>query len=146
MIIGLPDLSLSHWQPFAEQAIITIYGLAEQPDTLCEQLLHQLSTASGLDVSFNPIATSSQSIFIALYIVLLIRMCIADHEEAGLEEVELQVQSLVLARLLGCVGYVAQQQLVHLEVTVTKELKRQRQEEQEKKTPRKRAANHKKVL
>ena len=59
---------------------------------------------------------------------------------------ELQVQSLVLARLLGCVGYVAQQQLVHLEVTVTKELKGQRQEEQEKKTPRKRAASHKKVL
>jgi len=47
--------------------------------------------------------------------------------------------------LLGCVGYVAQQQLVHLEVIVIKELKRQRQEEQEPKTPRKRAANHKKV-
>ena len=51
----------------------------------------------------------------------------------------------MLARLLGCVGCVAQRQLVHLEVTVIKELKKQRHEEQEKKTPRKRAANHKKV-
>jgi len=63
MMIGLPDLSLSHWQPFAEQTIVTIYGLAEQPDTLCEQLLQQLSAASSLDGSFNPIATSSQGIF-----------------------------------------------------------------------------------
>lgn len=63
----------------------------------------------------------------------------------GLEDVELQVESLVLARLLSCVGNVAQQQLVHLEVTVSKELKRQRQEEQERKSPRKRGDNHKKV-
>lgn len=54
------DLSLSHWQPLAEQAVITIYGLAEQPDILCEQLLQQLLTASGLDISFNPMITSSQ--------------------------------------------------------------------------------------
>lgn len=60
----------------------------------------------------------------------------------GLEEAELQVQSLVLARLLGCVGNVAQQQLVHLEVTVSKELKKQRQDE---KSSRKKTANNKKV-
>lgn len=59
---GLPDLSLTHWQTLAEQSIITIYGLAEQPDMLCEQLLLQLLTASGLDDSFNPLATSSQGI------------------------------------------------------------------------------------
>ena len=74
----------------------------------------------------------------------LIDLFTADEEGAGLEEVELQVQSVVLARLLGCVSNVAQQQLVLMEVTVTKELKRQRQEEQEK-TSRKRTANHKKV-
>ena len=70
---------------------------------------------------------------------------ITDQEGVGLEEtVELQVQSLVLARLLGCVGNVAQQQLVHMEVCVSKELKKRRQEE-DKRSPRKRAANHKKV-
>lgn len=129
--IGLPDLSLSHWLPLAEQAIITIYGLAEQPDILCGQLLQQLLSASGLDVPFNPIATSSQGT--------------PGREGLGLEEVELQVESLVLARLLSCVGNVAQQQLVHLEVTVNKELKRQRQDEQERKSSRKRGDNQKKV-
>ena len=68
---GLSDLSLTHWQPLAEQAIITIYGLAEQPDTLCEQLLLQLLTASDLDVSFNPLATSSQGICCYFIIPLL---------------------------------------------------------------------------
>lgn len=72
---GLPDLSLSHWQPLAEQAIITIYGLAEQPDVICEQLLQQLLTASGLDVvSFNPITISSQGICLC-HVWLLLVMC-----------------------------------------------------------------------
>jgi len=57
----LTDVSLSHWQPLAEQAIFTIYGLAEQPDTVCEQLLQQLVAAAGLDVcSTQPIATTTQ--------------------------------------------------------------------------------------
>jgi len=77
--------------------------------------------------------------------VILLHLFTADEEGEGLEEVELQVQSVVLARLLGCISNVAQQQLVHMEVMVTKELKRQRQEEQEK-TPRKRTANPKKVI
>ena len=93
--------------------------------------MQQLLAASGLDVPCSPITTSSQGT--------------PDHERTGLEEVELQVESLVLARLLSCVGNVAQQQLVHLEVTVSKELKRQRQDEQERKSSRKRGDNHKKV-
>jgi len=57
----LTDVSLSHWQPLAEQAIFTIYGLAEQPDVVCEQLLQQLVAAGGLNLcSTEPIATSTQ--------------------------------------------------------------------------------------
>lgn len=134
---------LSHWQSLAEQAIITIYGLSEQPDTICELLLQQLLTASGIHLSSTPIATSTQGT--VFYSVNIVIYCTTDQEGVGLGQVDLQVQSLVLARLLGCVGNVAQQQLVHLEVTVNKELKKQRQDEQEK-TPRKRNPNHKKVL
>jgi len=70
----------------------------------------------------------------------------ADPQGVGLgeEEQQLEVQSLVLARLLGSVGNIAQQQLVHLEVTISKELKRKRLE-QEDADPRKKASNPKKV-
>jgi len=70
----------------------------------------------------------------------------ADPQGVELQEAEqqLEVQSLVLARLLASVGNIAQRQLVHLEVTISKELKRRRLE-QEGPSPRKKASNHKKV-
>ena len=70
----------------------------------------------------------------------------ADLQGVELQEAEqqLEVQSLVLARLLGSVGNIAQSQLVHLEVAISKELKRRRLE-QEGASPRKKASNHKKV-
>lgn len=74
-------------------------------------------------------------------------MCAVSADIQGVElgdaEQQLEVQSLVLARLLGSVGDIAQRQLVHLEVTISKELKRRRLE-QEDTSPRKKAS-HKKV-
>lgn len=86
------NLSTSHWCPFAEQAIITIYKLSEQPDKVCSAVLKTLCSEM----------------------------------LAGREKSDDRGSLLPLARLLFAAGQMAQQQLVHLEVNISTELKRRR--------------------
>nr|XP_008117482.1 PREDICTED: condensin complex subunit 1 [Anolis carolinensis] len=100
----------AHWIPFTQAAITLIYQLAEGPDEICAQILqscsHQAleklqekegSEADVADSSPNEVADDSSTI-----------------------------DTTVLTHLVSLAGDVALQQLVHLELSVSSELRRRR--------------------
>ncbi|XP_033119867.1 condensin complex subunit 1-like isoform X2 [Anneissia japonica] len=97
---GIDNLKDSYWQPFADQAVNTIYRLSEHPDSVCGNILKKLATH-------------------------IMRIAGEDSvNDEGMESSNASCPAAVLSRFLGFSGQVALQQLVHLDVMVTSELKR----------------------
>ena len=101
--------STSQWCPFSEAAIGTVYLLADQPDSVIEDIIHQLcrvvfggqATAQSGDMSIEDADLSSS--------LSGRRTCM-----------------VALSRLLFAAGHAAQKQLVYLEGQVCQELKKRR--------------------
>ncbi|XP_044305684.1 condensin complex subunit 1 isoform X1 [Varanus komodoensis] len=107
--------STAHWVPFTETAVALIYRLAEGPEEICAEILQCCS-----------------------------QQALEKLQESGQVEAEpgsemagdsSTIDTLVLTHLVSLVGDVALQQLQHLELSVSNELRRRRVlgEEQEEK-------------
>lgn len=108
LVDTIDNIFTSHWCPLAEQVISTIYQLSEQPDSTVELILRELCyQIFGRDITDN--LESSQN----------------DNEPSP--DPSLNNPLLALSRLLFVFGHTAKQHLVHLEVTISKELKKRRQ-------------------
>ncbi|KAJ6658260.1 hypothetical protein lerEdw1_020532 [Lerista edwardsae] len=100
--------SNTHWIPFAETAVALIYQLAEGPEEICGQILQRCSQQA------------------------LERFQEAEEVESepgssnGVAEGSSTIESVVLTHLVSLAGDVALQQLVHLELSISTELRRHR--------------------
>ena len=101
MLDTFSSLSTSHWIPFAEQAIVTIYKLSEQPDVVLESILKILC---------HKVFGESE---------------IPQDGSLGFCD-NLGDPLLSLSRLLFVAGHTTQLQLLYLECGVRCELKRRR--------------------
>ncbi|XP_022111340.1 condensin complex subunit 1-like isoform X2 [Acanthaster planci] len=111
LITGITDLQKNHWLPLAEQAINTIYRLAEHPDRVCGDIIRGLAAA---------VLTTDQS---------QEKTDKADDGSAPEQEADgpsATCPAGVLSRFLAFAGHVALAQLVHLDVMVAGEMKRRR--------------------
>ena len=124
MVVHASNPHTLQWCPFAEQAVSTMYCLAEHPDKICASLLKALAArvlgtrqSSGGDEEVDmgaPLAASSQ-----------------DPSQKVESSAPPPVNPLFLSRLLHVVGHVAEQQMIHLEVSISTELKRRSMVEEE---------------
>ena len=103
------------WCPFAEQAIATIFKLAEQPDLVCATVLKDVCyrVLGNNDNSFSKLSAALTCILV----LLLFPAC--------------QSYSVLLSRLFFMAGQVIKEQMIHLEVAVLKEMKRRRLQHEE---------------
>ncbi|KAK7496786.1 hypothetical protein BaRGS_00011995 [Batillaria attramentaria] len=98
LVSGLNNSESRFWVPLSEQAVTVIYRLADQPDTVCSDLLRSIAAT-------------------------VLEEC----QSATAEEKEGEVSTALsgmLTKLLSLAGQVALQQLVYMEVGVLGELKR----------------------
>ncbi|XP_031564431.1 condensin complex subunit 1-like [Actinia tenebrosa] len=115
IVSGIRKVEDTHWIPMAEQAINVIYALSEHPDTICEEIIRKIAVClidketrqspipeDGQDTQTQDEASGPQNGLIT------IRSC----------------HSTMLARFLHLSGHVALRQLVHLDSSILKEIKR----------------------
>ncbi len=118
--------NIKEWFPFAEQAINTVYALAERPDLFCDQLIKNLTRRAFAPKSKK--APASQ------------RDPDAMDEDAGVEPADILGphdtdddrdvgDAFEMSQLLFVVGHVAIKQIVFLE-QVEREWKRQKNEKE----------------
>eukprot|EP00731_Ephydatia_muelleri_P015359 Em0008g1079a len=119
MVVHVTNPQVMQWCPFAEQAVSTVYCLAEHPDKICAALLKALvgrvlGTRQPSEAEMgDPLAASTQDLSLKA------------------ESSAPRVNPLFLSRLLHAVGHVAEQQMIHLEVNISTELKRRKMAEEE---------------
>ncbi|XP_077201947.1 condensin complex subunit 1 isoform X2 [Paroedura picta] len=104
--------SSPHWIPFTETATALIYQLAEGPEEICTQILQRCSQQA-LEKLVEPEGEAA---------------------EPGSSPTGGAIDSLALTHLVSLAGDVALQQLVHLELAVSVELRRRRILGEEQKT------------
>lgn len=110
--------STYHWSPLAEQAIILIYTLADRPDLIIEQIIKGMAARLfGGMTSSKTTPTNS-----------------VDEDSVGEPVIPSSISSLALSRFFYVLGQTAKQFLIHLEVNVSKERKRRRDEKKRAKT------------
>ncbi|KAG1681236.1 Condensin complex subunit 1 [Nymphon striatum] len=103
LVEGVSKTEDPNYIPMAEQAITTIYKLAEKPDYICGDIIKRLAA------------------------VALSKDCKPDSEEVELPSSSASQELLsseVLSRIVFLVGQVALNQLIHLELNISCELKR----------------------
>ncbi len=105
VVSSVSNYQTSQWIPFAQQAITTIYKLADRPNTIVEEILTVISDK--------------------------VLMCTMEDSECPTDGTQgADMSQLLLARLITLAGNVAFQQMVFLESDVKNELKRRRQTEE----------------
>ena len=106
--------SSHYWSPFAEQAIILIYTLADGPNLIVEQIIKGMATrlfGGGAYSKTTPTNSMDED---------------SVTSSVGGSVVSSPVSSLSLSRLFFIIGQTAKQFLIHLEVNISKERKRRR--------------------
>lgn len=104
------SLSSSNWCPLTEQAVVTIYLLSEQPDSILENIIKRICSHLFSEEGVTPSQYENELISSSF-------------------GCDIPDPSLALSRLFFLLGHVAKQQLVHIEVSISKELKRRRNKE-----------------
>ncbi|XP_070791467.1 condensin complex subunit 1 [Pituophis catenifer annectens] len=102
--------SSTHWIPFTERAVALIYLLAEGPEEICAQIL-QCCSQQALE-KLQEFSTAAEAEFGS-----------SSNEATGDSSM---IDIIMLTHLLSLAGDVALQQLVHLELSVSNELRRRR--------------------
>ncbi|KAM6469220.1 condensin complex subunit 1 isoform 2-T2 [Liasis olivaceus] len=102
--------SSAHWIPFTERAIALIYLLAEGPEEICAQIL-QCCSQQALE-KLQEFATAAEA-----------ESGSSSNEATGDSST---IDIIMLTHLVSLAGDVALQQLVHLELSVSNELRRRR--------------------
>uniref|UniRef100_A0ABM5FR67 Condensin complex subunit 1 n=1 Tax=Pogona vitticeps TaxID=103695 RepID=A0ABM5FR67_9SAUR len=101
--------SSAHWIPFTETAVALIYQLAEGPEEICAQILQSCSQRALEKLQESERTESEPG---------------SSPSETGGDSST--VDTVVLTHLVSLAGDVALQQLVHLELSVSNELRRRR--------------------
>ncbi|XP_032230454.1 condensin complex subunit 1 [Nematostella vectensis] len=107
---GIHNTDSWYWVPMAEQAINVIYALSEHPDAVSETIIRKLATCLVEQAGRSTPEPSDNS-----------EEEIQSQESSGKL---MSCPSAVLARFLTVVGHVALRQLIHLDVTILREIKR----------------------
>ncbi|ETE61105.1 Condensin complex subunit 1, partial [Ophiophagus hannah] len=102
--------SSAHWIPFTERAIALIYLLAEGPEEICAQTLQSCSQQA-LE-KLQEFSTAAEAEFGS-----------SSNEATGDSNM---IDIILLTHLVSLAGDVALQQLVHLELSISNELRRRR--------------------
>ncbi|XP_071805504.1 condensin complex subunit 1-like [Asterias amurensis] len=126
LITGVSDLEKVHWLPLAEQAVNTIYRLAEHPDTVCGDIVKKLAAAIIKAGQSDEVTQGGED-------------GETQPEQEGESSASTSCPAGVLSRFLAFSGHVALAQLVHLDVMVSGEMKRRhniQDKEKEKKDPK----------
>ncbi|XP_053154023.1 condensin complex subunit 1 isoform X2 [Hemicordylus capensis] len=118
--------SSAHWIPFTETAVALIYQLAEGPEEICGQVLQRCSQQALESLQESEgVSTEPGS------------------PPSGVAGGSSTIDTLVLTHLVSLVGDVAFQQLVHLELSVSTELRRRRVLGEEQEAKKQTASNTK---
>ncbi|XP_015276215.1 PREDICTED: condensin complex subunit 1 [Gekko japonicus] len=119
--------SSPHWIPFTETAVALIYQLAEGPEEICTHILQRCSQQA-LEKLGEPEGAEAES---------------GSSPTGGVGD-STSVDALLLTHLVSLAGDVALQQLVHLELAVSAELRRRRIVGEEQETKRRASSSTKK--
>nr|XP_060618633.1 condensin complex subunit 1 isoform X2 [Anolis sagrei ordinatus] len=100
----------AHWIPFTQAAVTLIYQLAEGPDEICAQILQSCSHQALEKLQQGEGAEAE----------------VTDSSPDEVADDSSTIDTTVLTHLVSLAGDVALQQLVHLELSVSSELRRRR--------------------
>uniref|UniRef100_A0A8D0HHA0 Condensin complex subunit 1 n=1 Tax=Sphenodon punctatus TaxID=8508 RepID=A0A8D0HHA0_SPHPU len=114
------------WVPFTETAVTLIYQLAEGPEEICAQILQRCSQQA-LEMLHDPKGVEAEP----------------DASPSSIPDGSSTLPTLILTHLISLMGNVVLQQLSHLELSVSTELRRRRVLGEEQETKEQAASNNK---
>ncbi|EDV24347.1 uncharacterized protein TRIADDRAFT_57733 [Trichoplax adhaerens] len=94
---GITNLKCKFWVPFSEEAVKLVYNLALSPEEVCKRIMQSI-----------------------------VKQLMPDINEGSTEDGHNEISPRLLSRFISYAGDVALCQLVHLDVTISKELKERR--------------------